>query len=55
MAQGRYYSVPTKPKKATITGGATAKPYRSLMPVEHWLKVMGAVVVEQRKQLELLT
>jgi len=25
------------------------------MPVEHWLKAMETVVVEQMKQLELLT
>ena len=55
MTQGRYYSVPAEPKKATATNGATAKLHRSSMPVEHWLKAMETVVVEQRKQLELLT
>jgi hypothetical protein len=55
MAQGRYYSVPAEPKRDTTTNGAAAKLRRSLMPVEHWLKAMEAVVIEQRKQLELLT
>ena len=55
MAHGRYYSVPAKPKKATAaTSGVTTKP-RRLMLIEHWLKAMETVVVEQRKQLELLT
>ena len=55
MAQGRYYSVPAKPKKSVTPNGATTKPRRNLMPVEHWLKAMEAAVVEQKKQLELLT
>jgi hypothetical protein len=55
MAQGRYYSVPAKPKKATTIRGATMNPRGNVMPVEHWLEAMETVVVEQGKQLELLT
>lgn len=55
MAQGRYYSVPAKPKKAATLNEATTKSRRNSMPVEHWLKAMETVVVEQKKQLELLT